>query len=211
MLLFGFAVLGVLGAFLFGYREGRFSLYRKHIGEALVIREIHRVGGHGGHLVNNVTIKVGATDRTTQIDHILVAPTGIYVIETKHYDGWIYGDPRRREWRQVFYRKKIPMNNPVFQNHGHVAELQRALGLPATHFKNLVVFSGRAEFKTDLGPDVIHIYDLADYFARAARVRPVVLDEQRMAWAIGRIEQIRRPRSQETDEYHVRALLRGLA
>jgi hypothetical protein len=36
-------------------------------------------------LLNNVTLKTEAG--TTQIDHILVAETGIFVIEGKHFTG----------------------------------------------------------------------------------------------------------------------------
>jgi hypothetical protein len=38
--------------------------------------------------VNNVTIP--STNGTTQIDHIIVSPYGIFVVETKNMDGWIY-------------------------------------------------------------------------------------------------------------------------
>ncbi len=28
---------------------------------------------------------------TTKIDHIVVSPYGIFIVETKNYTGWIYG------------------------------------------------------------------------------------------------------------------------
>jgi restriction system protein len=42
---------------------------------------------------------------TTQIDHVLLSVYGIFVVETKNYEGWIYGDKTQREWTQVFLRK----------------------------------------------------------------------------------------------------------
>lgn len=45
--------------------------------------------------VNNVTIS--AANGTTQIDHIIVSRLGIFVVETKNIDGWIYGDDQCSE------------------------------------------------------------------------------------------------------------------
>ena len=39
---------------------------------------------------------------TTQIDHVVVSPYGVFVIETKNYSGWIFGDSRSRVWTQTF-------------------------------------------------------------------------------------------------------------
>ena len=41
-------------------------------------------------VLNDLYLKNGA--KTTQIDHIVVSIYGIFVIETKTYKGWIYGD-----------------------------------------------------------------------------------------------------------------------
>lgn len=48
----------------------------------------------------NVTLPT--PDGTTQIDHIVVSPYGIFVIETKAYGGWIFGDRRQKQWTQTF-------------------------------------------------------------------------------------------------------------
>ncbi len=53
------------------------------------------------HLMNNITLPF--KDGTTQIDHILVSRYGIFVIETKHYKGWIFGDENSKNWTQVLY------------------------------------------------------------------------------------------------------------
>ena len=42
---------------------------------------------------------------TTQIDHIVVSPYGIVVIETKNYKGWIFGTERQKIWTQKIYKK----------------------------------------------------------------------------------------------------------
>lgn len=41
------------------------------------------------HLIRNVTLLT--EDGTTQIDHIIVSPYGVFVVETKNMKGWIFG------------------------------------------------------------------------------------------------------------------------
>ena len=43
---------------------------------------------------------------TTQVDHVVTSPYGIFVIETKHYNGWIFGKENQRYWTQVIYKGK---------------------------------------------------------------------------------------------------------
>lgn len=40
---------------------------------------------------NDILIPNASDTGTTQIDHVVVSPYGIFVIETKNYQGWIYG------------------------------------------------------------------------------------------------------------------------
>lgn len=62
---------------------------------------------------------------TTQIDHIVVSPYGIFVIETKNYKGWIFGHENSEEWKQSLLGKKRfwgwsseqhKFRNPIRQN-----------------------------------------------------------------------------------------------
>jgi hypothetical protein len=151
--------------------------------------------------LNNVTLPT--VDGTTQIDHILVADTGIFVIEAKHYTGWIFGDPSERHWTQTIYRHKTRFPNPIHQNYGHVKTLQSLFDLPESHFHSVVVFTSDAEFKSDLGPNVLHLAALIPFLTAN---RPVVLDERKMTYVVGRIEMKRERRSVETDEYHINHL-----
>ena len=49
-------------------------------------------------------IIIPSSHGTTQIDHILVSPFGIFVVETKNYKGWIYGSEDQSTWIQVIYK-----------------------------------------------------------------------------------------------------------
>jgi hypothetical protein len=181
-----------------GFAAGRQMLLRASMGEALVANTITSHFLRPFVLLNNVTLP---TEKgTTQIDHVLVVDTGIFVIETKHYQGWIFGGANQNEWTQVIFKKKSRFQNPVRQNYGHVRTLQSLFTLPEDNFIPVVVFTGDAEFKTDLGPSVFKLDALVAFLNRE---RPIVFDERKMAYIVGRIEMKRSRRSLETDEYHI--------
>jgi hypothetical protein len=83
----------------------------------------------------------------TQIDHVLVADTGIFVIETKHYGGWILGHPDDPQWTQTLFGKKSRFQNPLRQNYGHVKVLQFLFDLSKEYFHTVIVFIGDAKLK----------------------------------------------------------------
>ena len=195
---------GILLALFVGIAIGTGAaqkLHRKSVGEAMLADTIGRYFSRAHLLLNNVTLPTA--DGTTQIDHILLVDTGIFVIETKHYSGWIFGNPQDKQWTQMIYRKKSRFQNPLHQNYGHIKALQTLFDLPEDHFHSVVVFTGEAEFKSDLGPNAIRLANLISFLDAA---RPVVFDERKMAYVIGRIEMKRERRSLETDEYHINHL-----
>ncbi len=190
---------------LVGVAIGRFLFFRANIGEALVADAIGN-GFHRSHvLLNNVTLEMGA--ETTQIDHLIVADTGIFVVETKHYKGWIFGNRDGARWTQVIYRYKSTFQNPIRQNYGHVKAVQALFTLPDKAFFSLVVFTGEAELKSDFGPSVMKLPGLIPYLANQ---QTVLFDERKMAYIVGRIEMRRKRRSLETDEYHLNSVRRRI-
>jgi len=193
--------LAALLLLLVGVAIGRFLGYRANLGEALVANAISTRFKRPHVLLNNVTFQ--SENGTTQIDHVVVADTGIFVIETKHYSGWIFGGPNDSQWTQVIYRKKSRFQNPIRQNYGHVRTLQSLFTLSDEAFIPVVVFTGDAEFKSDLGPTVLRLDDLVAYLSED---RPVQFDERKMAYIVGRIEMKRMRRSLETDEYHLNSV-----
>ena len=187
---------GAVGVVI-GLAAGRFLLVPRNLGEAMVANELSRLG-RPHVLLNNVTLP---TERgTTQIDHILVTENGLFIIETKHYRGWILGRSNDDYWTQVIYQTKNRFRNPLKQNYGHVKSVQSLFKLPESAFISVVVFTGDAEFKSDLGPEVIRLSELLRFVEHR---HEAVLDEHKMTYVVGRIEMKRLPRSLETDEYHL--------
>lgn len=81
------------------------------------------------YVINDVIV---ATEdgNTSQIDHVLFARGGIFVIETKNYSGRIYGTDEQREWTQVlgYGKTKNKFYSPVKQNQTHIYRLKEILG-----------------------------------------------------------------------------------
>ncbi|MCJ8350442.1 NERD domain-containing protein [Moritella sp.] len=106
-------------------------------------------------LFKNVTLPTG--DGTTQIDHILLSPFGLFVIETKNMQGWIFGSERQAKWTQQIYKHKTSFQNPLRQNYKHTETLRELLSLPKEAVHSVVIFTARAEFKTTMPANVGYI------------------------------------------------------
>jgi len=87
---------------------------------------------------------------STEIDLLMIHETGLYVIESKNYSGWIFGDETQKEWTQVLPggKEKNRFYNPIWQNAGHIKALRSFLcDYPDLPICSLVVFSERCELK----------------------------------------------------------------
>lgn len=84
----------------------------------------------------------------SQIDHVLLTPYGIFVIETKNYQGTIYGGKEQKVWS---VNGKFKMMNPFIQNYGHIKVLMDFLDSKLhEHIFSIVTFTKRCTFKVDL-------------------------------------------------------------
>ena len=187
-------------AALLGYVAGRYQAAQfQNEGEALVRAAIgDALVGKAWHLLNNITLPV--EDGTTQVDHILVSRYGIFVIETKHYKGWVFGDAHSRQWTQVLFKRKHRFQNPLHQNYKHVKAIQSLLEfLPPNHVESLVVFTGEAEFKSKK-PEGVHSLDSMLIHLKSYDVE--IITENRMQFCVGRLECQRLALTRETDIEH---------
>ena len=154
--------------------------------------------------MNHVTLQLN--DGTTQVDHILVSRFGVFVIETKDYKGWIFANAKQANWTQVLFKRKFKFQNPIFQNIRHVRAVQGLLDfLPPDAIKSVVVFTGEAEFKTEIPQGVFSISGLIEYL-REQTVE--VMSLNRVQFCVGRLETARLAISGKTDVEHVQSLER---
>lgn len=129
---------------------------RENDGERLVQKELMRYYREWT-LLNDVLLPAG--QGTTQIDHILVSPRGVFLIETKDMNGWIFGSPGRNQWTQSFRAgrwsrmrgvrsRQFRFYNPMLQNEGHARALVNLGIVDWPALRPIVVFVGDAQLKT---------------------------------------------------------------
>ena len=84
----------------------------------------------------------------SEVDVLMLHATGIYVMESKNYGGWIFGSADQRQWTQTFENgTKERFYNPVIQNRAHVRALAAYLTLPIDAFRSYIVFSERCTLR----------------------------------------------------------------
>lgn len=127
-------------------------------GENLTARKLGwvRFCGRDGKLLQNVYIpKPDGT--TTEIDLLYITVKGIFVIESKNYSGYIFGNDKSSKWTVTLYggkdwigRKKVEKHqfyNPIWQNQTHIKFLKQFLG-EDIQMLSIIVFSERCELKS---------------------------------------------------------------
>ena len=87
-------------------------------------------------IINNLFININNT--THQIDHVVVSIYGIFVIETKQYNGYITGSKYDYKWIRHTRGKKYEYTNPIRQNYGHVKSIAELLNIDEGNLYNLV-------------------------------------------------------------------------
>lgn len=119
------------------------------VGERKVANKLDWLPKNKYVVINDVILPT--THGTSQIDHIVVSIYGIFVIETKYYNGWIYGGEYSEYWTQNVYGEKHQFYNPILQNEGHVRALRRVLAeFEPLDIIPIVAFSGTADIKMDI-------------------------------------------------------------
>lgn len=111
----------------------------------------------------------------SQIDHVVISPYGIFVIETKNYQGIIYGERDSKTW---LVNGKFKMMNPFIQNYGHIEALKKFVDKHHHElFISIVSFTKRCTFKVGteyrkIGSNELLVYDveLSEYINRKIAV-----------------------------------------
>ena len=117
-------------------------------GERLTERELKLVKlfGRKGIVVRNVYIPKD-NGETSEIDVLFITQKGIFVMESKNYSGWIFGDEASAYWTASLPNgQKNRFYNPVRQNNSHMKWLSHFIGEDVPLF-SLIVFSERCELK----------------------------------------------------------------
>jgi restriction system protein len=140
------------------------------IGENQVNRVLNKTFRQSKYyLFSNVVLAMG--DDKTQIDHVLISQFGIFVIETKNYQGWIFGGKAQKSWTQVIYKTKNTFQNPLHQNYKHVKFIENKLSVASDNLISMVVFTDNSEFKTEMPNNVVKLKRLPDAIREHSKFR----------------------------------------
>ncbi|GEM_PF-871004 len=112
-------------------------------GETEVTRRLHAALDRTHYVFNDVQLAFGRS--RGQIDHLVVCPQGVFVIETKNWRGRLVGTTHADRWQQFRKRGEAPVHvsNPIRQVQRQAAMLTGALkraGFDAIPIIPLVVF-----------------------------------------------------------------------
>lgn len=136
-------------ALLSNFVKNRGYISKGDYGERIIAQELKRLPQE--YLVLN-DLLLQTPNGTTQIDHVIISAYGIFVLETKNYQGKIYGFRDAEYWTQNIYGKKYQLYNPLRQNQSHVRTIRNLLGnvVPDLFIESVVVFVGSADVSDSL-------------------------------------------------------------
>jgi hypothetical protein len=83
----------------------------------------------------------------TEVDIVMLNHSKIFVIESKNYEGWIFGRENDKYWTQTFKSKRTKFYNPIRQNQTHIKALSTYLGIREEFFVSIIVFSNSAKLQ----------------------------------------------------------------
>lgn len=109
-------------------------------------------------------------DELTEIDHLIVSPVGVFVIESKNYSGYIFGSQHQAKWTQTLTGRKTQFMNPLRQNYKHCLAVSRLLGV-VDGVESLVLFHDKASFKTKFPPNVRYVSELEAFLSGFTHVK----------------------------------------
>ncbi len=146
-------------------------------GENNVKRVIGETVENEQYVINDIIIE--NEGKSSQIDHIVINPRGVFVIETKNYSGRIYGTETKREWTQVLAdgNVKNKFYNPLKQNATHVYNVKKIVGKLPVY--SLVVFVQNNTFHIQ-APNVISLYELESVLQYGKNV--LTIEQMRKAY-----------------------------
>ncbi|MFC3343086.1 nuclease-related domain-containing protein [Paenibacillus abyssi] len=118
----------------------------------------------------------------SQIDHAVISPFGLFVIETKNYNGEIKGSRDDTYWT---VNNRFKMYNPLKQNYGHIKALESTIkGYPNLTFVSMISFTMRCRFSIDpslrkIESNELIVYDveLSEFISRKILRMKAVLKE----------------------------------
>ena len=147
--------------------------------------------GYKGYCLRNVYVpkKDGST---SEIDVLYITAKGLFVIESKNYSGYIFGNESNSFWTSTLYAgknwlgfKKVQKNrfyNPIWQNNGHISALRNYCGDVKAF--SIIAFGNNCRFKdvtwTSDNVTVCYYSELKKIVRKIWNNNPEIYDQQDM-------------------------------
>lgn len=181
---------------------------RGYVGERMLEARLRmELAGTGAVVKGPFMVRREDGGGTTEIDGLVVGPTGVYVLEAKTYVGEISGGPDDKEWKQILSKKtKRKFQNPLHQNYGHRQVIswlagRRELGWAV---EGIVAFSGEAKFRDKRPKGVMNFNEVAAYIKGRERKRLLTAEE--VSGVVERVEAAIKAVTREEKRNHVKRL-----
>jgi len=89
--------------------------------------------------------------KTSEIDVVMFHHKGLFVIESKNYSGWIFGNENNRQWTQTLPNgygesHKERFYNPIMQNKTHIRAIRKYID-DTIPIYSVVAFSDKCTLK----------------------------------------------------------------
>lgn len=145
------------------------NMEKGRIGEEIIADNINNNIKIYHKIIKNVILE--NEDEKTEVDIILITYAGIFVIESKNFKGYIFGNSNHKKWTQVISKEEHnQFFNPIMQNKYHIDFISERLNLDKSYFHSYVVFGDNAKLqnitiddsKTDYKLRVINNDDLIE-------------------------------------------------
>lgn len=161
-------------------REKRAIAEGKH-GEELVQRVLHEL-----HLPALHDIMLEDDKGPTQVDHLVKTSWGVAVLETKHYSGFIFGNPSGAMWTQRFGKNDevydVKFRSPIRQNYRHTKAVQHVIKGLGVSVQGFIVFSSDATIGDTMKDFIVSLPELGQKLRTVDRPRPEPANLE-IAWA----------------------------
>lgn len=157
------------------------------IGESLVSAELRDLGWP--QLSNVVLCGHG---RSVEIDHLVRAPDGIVIIETKTLSGIVWGQPGGQTWSQNTRGQVRIFLNPLLQNEAHLGAVRAVIDDPAVSLRGLVVSAGHARLAGPIAGCMVPLHEMANVLRESIAIPLYGQARIDAAWAVLASEAARR-------------------
>lgn len=150
-------------------------------------------------------IIIPGSNKTTQIDSIVISIYGIFVIECKNFSGYIYGNDKDKVWTQIVGKTKNTFYNPVRQNYAHIKAIENVIG-DKYNIYSIIVFSDKATLKNvTINGNNSRVINESEILSTISKYKDVTIDKEEIKNIRDKIFDCMKTTNQNTRE-HIRNL-----